>query len=49
MMNINDFQDEILTHILRFLPFKQAFRTTTVLSKRWRPLPRSLAVLHIDD
>ncbi|KAK2376314.1 FBD-associated F-box protein [Trifolium repens] len=34
---INDFPDEILTHILSFLPSKDAFRTT-VLSKRWLSL-----------
>jgi hypothetical protein len=48
MININDFPDEILTHILSFLPFKQAFRTT-ILSKRWIPLFHSLAVLNIDN
>ncbi|MCH81931.1 F-box/LRR-repeat protein [Trifolium medium] len=48
MININDFPDEILTQILFFLPYKQAFRTT-ILSKRWRLLPCSLAILDIDD
>ncbi|GAU33933.1 hypothetical protein TSUD_357320 [Trifolium subterraneum] len=48
MINMEDFPDEILRRILRFLPFKTAFRTT-LLSKRWRPLPRSLAVLNIND
>jgi len=42
----NFFPDEILTHILSFLPFKQAFGTS-VLSKRWRPLCYSLSDLHI--
>ncbi|MCH95765.1 F-box/LRR-repeat protein, partial [Trifolium medium] len=46
--SINDFSDEILTHILSFLPLKEAFRTT-VLSKRWRPLFHSLSVLRFDD
>jgi hypothetical protein len=48
MMNINDFSDDILTHILFFLPFKQAVRTT-ILSKRWCPLFYLLDVLNIDD
>lgn len=46
--NINDFPDEILTHLLSFLPTREAFRTT-VLSKRWRPLSYSLSDLVIDD
>jgi hypothetical protein len=45
---LNDFQDDILTHILSFLPIKEAFRTT-VLSKRWIPLCYSLSTLHFDD
>ncbi|GAU33930.1 hypothetical protein TSUD_357290 [Trifolium subterraneum] len=48
MININDFPDDILTHILFFLPFKHAVRTT-ILSKRWQPLFHSLAILNIDD
>ncbi|GAU33931.1 hypothetical protein TSUD_357300 [Trifolium subterraneum] len=48
MININDFPDDILTHIVSFLPFKQAVRTT-ILSKRWLPLFHSLDVLNIDD
>ncbi|XP_003614128.3 putative FBD-associated F-box protein At5g56700 [Medicago truncatula] len=46
VVSINNFPDEILTHILSFLPFKQAFKTS-VLSKRWRPLCYSLPDLHI--
>ncbi|AES65190.1 cyclin-like F-box protein [Medicago truncatula] len=45
---INDFHDDILTHIISFLPIKDAFRTT-LLSKRWVLLCRSLPVLHIND
>jgi hypothetical protein len=48
MININDFPDEILTHILSFLPIKHAFRTT-ILSKKWQHLCHSLSVLNIDD
>ncbi|MCH99532.1 F-box/LRR-repeat protein [Trifolium medium] len=45
---LNDLPDEILTHILSFLPYKDAFRTR-ILSKRWLPLCHSLSVLNIDD
>jgi hypothetical protein len=47
-MRINDFPDDILTHILSFLPFKDAFRTT-VLSKRWVSLCYKLSNLEIND
>lgn len=46
--NINDLPDEILSHILSFLPTKVAFRTI-LLSKRWIPLCHSLNVIRIDD
>ncbi|WJX57481.1 hypothetical protein P8452_43037 [Trifolium repens] len=46
--SINDFSDEILIHILSFLPIKQAFKTS-ILSKRWLPLCHSLPDLHIND
>ncbi|RHN55318.1 putative F-box domain, leucine-rich repeat domain, L domain-containing protein [Medicago truncatula] len=45
---LNDFPDEILTHILSLLPCKDAFRFT-VLSKRWISLCHSLSSLEIDD
>lgn len=48
--NINDFPGEIqiLTHLLSFLPTREAFRIT-VLSKRWHPLSYSLSNPVIDD
>jgi len=45
---ISELLDELLCHILSFLPTKFAF-TTTLLSKRWTPLFYSLLVLHFDD
>ncbi|KAK2375513.1 FBD-associated F-box protein [Trifolium repens] len=45
---INDLTDDILRHILSFLPIKDAFKTT-ILSKRWLPLCYSLSVLYFDD
>lgn len=45
---INDLPNDIVTHILSFLPLKYAFRTT-VLSKRWVPLCHSLSVLDFQD
>lgn len=45
---IDDLPDEIVTHILSFLPLKYAFRTT-ILSKRWVPLCHSLSVLDFHD
>ncbi|CAJ2648175.1 unnamed protein product [Trifolium pratense] len=45
---MNNFSDDILTHIISFLPFKQAIRTS-ILSKRWLPLCQSLSVLTFDD
>ena len=45
---ISNLPDELLCHILSFLPTKLAF-TTTLLSKRWAPLCYSLAALCFDD
>ncbi|GAU38274.1 hypothetical protein TSUD_119550 [Trifolium subterraneum] len=45
---ISKLPNEILCHILSFLPIKQAF-TTTILSKRWYPISYSLTVLRFDD
>ncbi|XP_058775433.1 putative FBD-associated F-box protein At3g50710 [Vicia villosa] len=45
---INDLPDEILSHILSFLPTKHAFKTI-LLSKKWIPICHSLSVLRIDD
>ncbi|KEH26032.1 cyclin-like F-box protein [Medicago truncatula] len=47
MVTISDLPDELLCHILSFLPTKIAF-TTRVLSKRWTPLFHSLTVLRFD-
>ncbi|RHN51249.1 putative F-box domain, FBD domain, leucine-rich repeat domain, L domain-containing protein [Medicago truncatula] len=48
MDRISNLPDELLCHILSFLPTKIAF-TTTVLSKRWTPLFHSLTILRFDD
>ncbi|XP_024641770.1 putative FBD-associated F-box protein At5g53635 [Medicago truncatula] len=45
---ISDLPDELLQHILCFLPTKLSF-TTTVLSKRWSKLCCSLPVLCFED
>ncbi|AES97668.2 putative F-box domain, FBD domain, leucine-rich repeat domain, L domain-containing protein [Medicago truncatula] len=45
---ISNLPDELLCHILSFLPTKLAF-TTTLLSKRWAPLCYSLTALRFDD
>jgi hypothetical protein len=46
---ISDLSDDVLCHILSFLPTKLAF-TTTVLSKRWNiPLFKLLTTFHFDD
>jgi hypothetical protein len=47
MDRISDLSDELLCHILSFLPINIAF-TTTLLSKRWTPLCHSLAILRFD-
>ena len=48
MDRISCLPDELLCHILSFLPTKLAF-TTTIISKRWTPLFYSLPILHFDD
>jgi hypothetical protein len=45
---ISDLSDSILCHILSFLPTKLA-ATTSVLSKRWKPMWRSVLTLDFDD
>ncbi|WJX58348.1 hypothetical protein P8452_43813 [Trifolium repens] len=45
---ISELSDDILCHILSFLPTKQAF-TTILLSKRWNLLCYSLTTLSFDD
>jgi hypothetical protein len=45
---ISELPDELLIHILSFLPPKFAF-TTSVLSKRWESLCKFLTVLRFDD
>jgi hypothetical protein len=44
---ISSLSDEILCHILSFLQTKEA-GATTILSKRWKHLWRSVTTLHID-
>ncbi|XP_045791192.1 F-box/FBD/LRR-repeat protein At5g56420-like [Trifolium pratense] len=44
---ISDLPDDLLLHILSFLPTNLAF-TTTLISKRWSSLFYSLDVLHFD-
>ncbi|EOA18195.1 hypothetical protein CARUB_v10006678mg [Capsella rubella] len=45
---INGLSDDIISHILSFLPFNEA-TSTSVLSKRWRYLFAFRPNLHIDD
>jgi len=45
---ISDMPDSILCHILSFHPTKFA-ATTSVLSKRWKPLWLAVLVLHFDQ
>ncbi|MCH94836.1 F-box/LRR-repeat protein, partial [Trifolium medium] len=45
---ISNLPDDLLLHILSLLPIKNAF-STTILSKRWGPLFRSLTDLFLDD
>ncbi|XP_058749699.1 FBD-associated F-box protein At4g10400-like [Vicia villosa] len=45
---ISELPDELLTRILSFLPPIFA-HTTSVLSKRWKPLCKFMVVLHFDD
>jgi hypothetical protein len=45
---ISNLSDDLLSHILSFLPTKLAF-CTTLLSKRWAPLCNSLTALRFDD
>ncbi|CAJ2639035.1 unnamed protein product [Trifolium pratense] len=48
MDRISQLSNDILCHILSFLPIKQAF-TTTILSKRWLRVCYSLTVLSFND
>jgi hypothetical protein len=48
MENFSNLPDELISHILSFLPTKLAF-TTTLLSKRWSQLFKLLTTLHFDD
>jgi hypothetical protein len=45
---ISNLPDELISHILSFLPTKLAF-TTMLLSKRWNPLFKLLTTLRFDD
>ena len=45
---LSDLPDDILCHILTFLPTKLAF-ATSVLSKRWISLYNSLNIINFDD
>ncbi|XP_045787241.1 putative FBD-associated F-box protein At5g56820 [Trifolium pratense] len=43
---ISNLPDELLCHILSFLPIQFAITTTLLLSKRWTPLFKSFTSLH---
>ncbi|XP_058772407.1 FBD-associated F-box protein At3g52670-like isoform X2 [Vicia villosa] len=45
---ISSLPDEVISHILSFLPTKLA-ATTSILSKRWNPLWLSVPTLNFDD
>jgi hypothetical protein len=45
---ISNLPNELLSHILSFLPTKLAF-STTILSKRWTQISKLLAALHFND
>ncbi|KAK7251786.1 hypothetical protein RIF29_35305 [Crotalaria pallida] len=45
---ISSLPDEVLCHILSFLPTKEAVATSAI-SKRWYPLWRSVTILDIND
>ncbi|CAI8615293.1 unnamed protein product [Vicia faba] len=48
MVDISELPDELLSHILSFHPPNSAY-TTSLLSKRWKPLCEFMVDLHFDD